>query len=70
MELIKITQTIDYMELLIKLYHLQYVSFWIQIISINVNPCRQEYDEAKQAWNQLNYNIIHNGFTHMQITNV
>ena len=37
MEPIEITQGINYMELLIKLYHLQYVSFWIQIISIKVN---------------------------------
>ena len=58
------------MELLIKLYHLQYVSFWIQIIIIKVNPCRQQSDEAKLAWNRLDYDIIHNGFTRMQIANV
>ena len=70
MEPIEITHAINYMELLIKLYHLQYMSFWIQIISIKVNPCRQQSDEAKLAWNRLDYDIIHNGFTCTQITNV
>jgi hypothetical protein len=70
MEPIEITQAINYMELLIKLYHLQYVLFWIQIISIKVNPCRQQSDEAKLAWNRLDYDIIHNGFTRTQIANV
>jgi hypothetical protein len=34
------------------------------------NASRQESDGVKQAWNRLDYNIIHSGFTRTQITNV
>ena len=34
------------------------------------NASRQESDGAKRAWNQLDYDIIHSGFTRTQIANV
>ena len=40
----------------------------------NKNPfltySSRESNEAKRAWNQLDYDIIHNGFTHPQIAKI
>ena len=67
---VDVIQKAKYIDHLIKLYHFQQGPLSLVHSSAYWWSCRGECDRVRVEFQQLNYNIIHNGYTCKQITNV
>jgi len=67
---VEVQRAVDYMELLVKVQELRYVYCMFKLSTMVIIPLRGASDKAKVEYNNLDYNIIHNGYTRKEIAAV
>ena len=66
----EVQQAVDYMELLKKVQDLKYVLHILELSMTLIIQLRMESDHAKVSYNNLDFDIINNGYTQKEIAAV
>ena len=66
----EVQQAVDYMELLKKVQDLKYVLHILELSMTLIIQLRTESDRAKVSYNNLDFNIVNNGYTRKEIAAV